>query len=136
MKIIDKAAFGLIVGVAVLLTGCDGKALDLTANVIDRFDTPTEPCEFAVPLKGDQNGDGRDDTEWPIDVGGRFKLEKNGEVYKIVVEGSPDNVLGKADLVVLNATTKALRYDYCSGGGPVREHPYAVGITEIQGQEG
>jgi hypothetical protein len=136
MKTLNKTTIGMVVAAAAIMAGCDGRSLDLTANVTDTFDTPTEPCEFAVPLKGDEDGDGDDDTEWPIAVGGKFKLVKSGEVYRIEVEGSPDNVLGKADLTVFNPTSKALRFDYCSGGGPVRKHPYAVGITEIQGHEG
>jgi hypothetical protein len=126
MKKLNRIAIGVIAASVALLSGCkDGRTLELTGYVTDVHDTPSEPCEFVVPKHGQH------DEEWPIEVNGKFKLEKSGEIYKFVVEGMPDSVLGKADMIVVNEKARALRYDYCNGGGRVREHPYLVGITEL-----
>jgi len=124
-RIWSKIATGVVVATAVLMTGCDGKTLELSGYVTDLHVTPTEPCEFTVPKDMNHHED------WPIKVTGVFKLKKSGEVYKFEVEGDPESVLGKADMAVLNEKSRALRYDYCNGGGPVSEHPYLVGITEL-----
>jgi len=124
-RIWTKIAAGIVIATAVLMSGCDGKTLELTGYVTEVHDTPAEPCEFIV-IKNQNH-----EEDWPIEVNGEFKLEKHGDIYKFVVKGDPESVLGKVDMVVVNEKERALRYDYCNGGGPVSEHPYLVGITEL-----
>lgn len=135
-EIWNKSAAAMIVAAAVLLTGCDANTLELSGEVRDIYASPLEPCELVYPDDGeDDDGDGvADDIEpedWPIQVKGKFRLEKTGDVYKFVVKDDPDNVLGKADMIAVNENDRAMRWDYCYGGGPVSEHPYALGIVEL-----